>query len=199
MNTAAVSDSRIDRFLALLRAALRGMPDPEIEDILKEMRSHIMELAESSGGDVDAAIRSIGDPAEMAGKYLADRRMVRAECSGSPLVILQGLRHASESRLGRFAVTVLYIFGYVNVLMLLRAGVAKLLAPAHTGLWYTPGDRWPIDLIIDGNPPAGGRELWGWWLVPITLTVAFALRYVTDHIAQWWIARFRRAHASKEG
>src|SRR5215813_13780993 len=102
------SDSRIDSFLARLRAALRGMSEGEIDDILKEIRGHILELTESRDGDAEAALRSLGDPVEMAGKYLADRRMVRAECSGSPLVILQGLRHASRSSLGRFAATVLY-------------------------------------------------------------------------------------------
>jgi uncharacterized membrane protein len=44
MTTQADSESRIDGFLARLRAALRGMPERETEDILREIRSHIAEL-----------------------------------------------------------------------------------------------------------------------------------------------------------
>jgi uncharacterized membrane protein len=87
MTTHADSESRIDGFLARLRAALRGMPEREIDDILREIRSHLAELSEAEGGDVDAAIRSLGDPVDLAKTYRAENLIVLAECSGSPLVI----------------------------------------------------------------------------------------------------------------
>src|SRR5580765_2717458 len=123
MATHADSGSRIDGFLARLRAALRGMPEREIDDILREIRSHIAEVSEAEGSDVDAAIRSLGDPVDLATTYRADRLLVQAECSGSPLVILQALRHTSRTRAGRFTATLLYVFGYATVIALWREAV----------------------------------------------------------------------------
>src|SRR5579864_4917628 len=131
------SESRIDSYLARVRAALCGLPEGEIEDILRELRSHANELAEGQG--MEAALRSLGDPVDLAKTYRAENEIARAECSGSPLRILLGLRNSSRSRVGRVTLGALYFFGYANVLTLWVAAVDKLLFPSRTGLWYTSG------------------------------------------------------------
>jgi hypothetical protein len=188
------TDSKIESYLARVRTALRGLPQRELDDILRELRSHIVELSEQEGSGVEAALASLGDPVDLAKTYRAENRMVRAECSGSPLVILQGLRHATRSGWGRITATALFLFGYMNMAMLWASAIEKIFAPARGGLWYTPGDLWSLTLVIEGNPPAGARELLGWWLVPIALLLGWALRYLTDRIARLWIRRYRRLH-----
>jgi HAAS domain-containing protein len=198
MPTATGANPRIESYLARVRTALHGLPESETEDILRELRSHVVELAGNEGSGVEAALRSLGDPVDLAKTYRAENQMVRAECSRSPLVIVQGVRHASRTRWGGVAATSLYAFGYINVLTLWAAGIEKLFAPSHGGLWYTPGNIWSLTLVTGGDPPAGARELLGWWLVPIALIVGWLVRYVTDRIAQWWIGRYRRSKASRE-
>jgi len=198
MTTTVGLDPKVESYLAGVRAALRGMPKHEIEDILRELRSHVVDLTGKEGSGVEAALQSLGDPVELAKTYRAENQMVRAECSGSPLIILQGLRHASRSRLGRVAATALYAFGYINVLTLWAAAIDKLFAPSRVGLWYTPGDIWSFTLVRNGNQPAGGRELLGWWLVPATLVLGWGLRYATDRLAQWWIRRYRHRKELQE-
>lgn len=196
MTTAPGTESKIESYLARVRAALRGMPEREADDILRELRSHILELAGEDGADVEAGLQSLGDPVDLAKTYRTENLIAQAECSGSPLVILQGLRHASQSRSGRFLVTVLYFFGYANVLALWAAAIEKIFSPSRTGLWYTPGKIWSLTLVTDNNGPAGGRELLGWWLVPAFLVVGWILRLLIDRIAQWWIRRYRRSRIS---
>jgi hypothetical protein len=128
----------LDPYLQKVRAGLRDLPAADADEIIRELRSHIVELT-SHGEDVETALRSLGDPVDLAKTYRAENLLVQAECSGSPLVILQGLRHASQSRWGRFFVTALYFFGYANVLALWAAGIEKVIGPGRTGLWYTPG------------------------------------------------------------
>jgi hypothetical protein len=193
MTISAATDARVDSFMARLRAALRGMPEGEIDDILRELRSHVGDLAESQGSDIDAALRSLGDPVDLAKKYRADNQIARAECSGSPLVILQGLRHAGRTRVGRFTATVLYLFGYANVVSLWRAAIEKVAVPSWAGLWYTPDEPWSLSLAI-GHPGApGARELLGWWLIPAAVIAGWIVKYLTDRAATWWIRRYRRS------
>lgn len=196
--TVRQAEAKIDSYLSRTRIALRGLPEGEIDDILRELRSHATELAGRAGCDVDTALESLGDPVALARTYLAENRMIQAECAGSPLVILQGLRHASHSRLGRIAVTALYAFGYINVLTLWAAAIKKLFTPSQAGLWYVPGKIWSLTLLSGGNPPPDAKELLGWWLVPLCLITGWMLRRIVDRIAQWWIGRYRRLHAGPE-
>ena len=174
------TEPKLESYLARVRVALRGLPEPEIDDILRELRSHVE------------------DPLDLAQTYRSDNQMVRAQCSGSPLIILQGLRSASRGTLGRVSLTALYVLGYFGMGTLWAAALEKLVAPSRGGLWYTPGDFSSITLVVGGNPPAGARELLGWWLVPIALLGGWGVKYASDRIAQWWIGRYRRSKESKD-
>ena len=193
MSASTGAEPKIESYLARVRVALRGLPDREIDDILRELRSHVDELTGKEGSGVEAALQSLGDPLDLAQTYRAENQMVRAQCSGSPLIILQGLRHASRDTLGRVTATALYVLGYFGMGTLWAGALQKLLAPSRGGLWYTPGDFWSITLVVGGNPPAGARELLGWWVVPIALLAGFGVKYASDRIARWWIGRYRRA------
>lgn len=192
MATTPSQDSRIENYLARVRVALRGLPEGEIDDIQRELRSHVIDLAGNGAAGVDSALASLGDPVKLAKTYRAENQMARAECSQSPLVILQALRHTTRSGLGRITVTALYFFGYSNMGVLWAAVIEKVLAPSRGGLWYVPGEWSSITLIISGTPPPGSHELLGWWLVPIAAIAGWIAKVVTDRIAQWWIGRFRR-------
>jgi hypothetical protein len=193
MTTGTSADSQIESYLGRVRTALRGLPEKEIEDILRELRSHVGELTEEERGDATAALQSLGDPLDLAKTYRSENQLTRAECSNSPLVILQGLRHAGSSRWERMLATALFLFGYANVVTLWAAALDKLFSPSHAGLWYTPGNLWSLVLVTSGNPPVGSRELLGWWLVPAAVVVGWVVRYLVDRIAQWWIRRYRLA------
>src|SRR5580658_4409722 len=113
--------SLIDNYLVKVRAALGGLPQAEIEDILRELRSHTEELAADKG--MGPALGSLGDPVDLAKTYRAGNSRARAACSKSPLVILEGLRQSSRGRMHRVALTTLYVFGYAYVLSLWAAAL----------------------------------------------------------------------------
>lgn len=188
------SDARLESYLAQVRVALRGLPEGEIEDILRELRSHIAESAGDETQAIESTLKSLGDPLELARTYRTANQLVQAECSGSPLVILQGVRYTTRSGLGRITATALYIFGYIIMGTLWAAALDKLFAPSQTGLYYTPRHLWSLTLVTDGSHPAGARELLGWWLVPVCVALGWIVRSITDRIAQWWIKRYRRLH-----
>jgi hypothetical protein len=191
-------EPKIDGYLAQVRVALRGLPEREIDDILRELRSHVDELVGKDGSGVEAALQSLGDPLNLAQTYRSENQMVRAQCSGSPLILLHGLRHATSGTLGRVSATALYVLGYFGMGTLWAGALEKLLAPSRGGLWYTPGDFWSLTLVVGGNPPEGARELLGWWLVPIAVLAGWGVKYVSDRIARWWIGRYRRSKPSQE-
>jgi hypothetical protein len=184
-------ESRVDSYLGRVRTALHGLPERQIDDIMRELRAHAIELADGKG--IEAAFASLGDPVDLAKAYQAESQIIRAECSSSSLRILLGLRHAGRTRAGRFLATVLYVLGYVNVVTLWLAAADKILFPSRTGLWYVPGDWKSLALRTNDSPPPGAHDLLGWWLIPAAIFAGWILRYLIDGIAQWWLRRYRQS------
>lgn len=198
MTPAAETNAKVASYLEQVRAALRGLSQPQIEEILRELRSHVTELGGAEGQGIEAALRSLGDPIDLGNTYQSQFRIKRAECSGSPLVILQALRATTRGGLGRVAATALYAFGYVSAIDLWAAAVGKFFAPSRVGLWFNPGNFWPFTLVTTGDAPSGAREVLGWWFVPFAFLAGFGFRYLTDRTARWWIARYRRSRKWQE-
>lgn len=198
MTTAADTNAKVSSYLEQVRAALRGLPQPHIEEILRELRSHVTELGGAEGQGTEAALRSLGDPIDLGKTYQSEFRIKRAGCGSSPLVILQALRATARSSLGRVAATALYAFGYVSAIDLWAAAVGKFFTPSRVGLWFNHGDLWSFTLVTSGDAPSGAREVLGWWFVPFAFLAGFACRYLTDRFARWWIARYRRSRKLQE-
>jgi uncharacterized membrane protein len=209
MMTTSDSQQRIDTYLGRLRARLRGIKDEEIREIVEELRSHIMDKAasgEASGGitaaGVDAALAALGSPEELASQYLTDNLLARAEVSRSPLQILRSLfRWASLSVAGFFVLLgsiVGYFFGVVFILVALL----KPLHPHTAGLWIFPNGSGDVEMSFRlgfGSVPVGGRDVLGWWIIPIGMAAGCGLVMLTTHIAVWFVRQYRRSLALPQG
>jgi uncharacterized membrane protein len=209
MTITGESQERIDAYLRRLRARLRGFKDDEVREIVEELRSHVMDKAaadesaayagekgEVTAAGVDAALAALGSPEELASQYTTDNLLARAEVSRSPLRILKGLfRWASLSVAGFFVLlgsVVGYFFGGVFILV----AVAKLFHPHTAGLWIFPngsGDSQISFRLGFGEVPAGGRDVLGWWVVPIGWTSGCGLVMLTTYVAVWFVRQYRRS------
>ncbi|MGH7499209.1 MAG: HAAS signaling domain-containing protein [Gemmatimonadales bacterium] len=184
------TDPAVDRYLERVRAFLRGMPGPEIDDIVLELRSHIAERSGQEGG-IEGALRSLGDPLELARQYRTEQVTARAECSRSPIVILHSLLLLRRRSVAGWVALALAAFGYAWAIVLGGAAIEKLLSPRDVGLWHQPGRASLPRLMVDGPGPPGTREMLGWWFVPLGIAACIALLYVTRQFALWWIRRNR--------
>jgi len=188
--TRAGTDFDVERYLDQVRAALRGMPDAEIDEIVLELRGHITERLDA-GDDAAAALRSLGDPVAIAREYRTDRVTTHAECTASPIAVLHSLLLLRRGSFMGWLVLVLAAFGYAWALALGGASIEKILSPHDVGLWYTPGTLSMSCLMIEGPGPAGTRELLGWWFVPLGLATGAVLFFLTRQLGLWRIRRFR--------
>jgi hypothetical protein len=185
------TDPAIDRYLDRVRASLKGVPPAQVEEILLELRGHVTERSEADG-DSAAALRSLGDPEDLARQYRADAVAARAECTWSPIAILHSLTLLRRGSAAGWAVLALTALGYAWAFALAGAAIEKLLSPRDVGLWSAPGGgSWPR-LMVDGPGPPGARELLGWWIVPLALAGGALLLYTSRRFGLWWIRRARR-------
>jgi hypothetical protein len=187
--TRAGSESDVERYLDRVRAALHGMREADIGEIVLELRGHIAERL-GAGDDAAVVLRSLGNPAALAREYRTDRVTQHAECTASPIAILHSLLLLRRGSLTGWLVLALAAFGYAWALALGAASIEKILSPHDVGLWYGPPLSMPR-LMIDGPGPAGTRELLGWWFVPLGLAAGAVLFFLTRQLGLWRIRRFR--------
>jgi hypothetical protein len=192
---------RIQVYLSTLRGRLRGASDAEVNEIVEELRSHIMDKVAASGeataAGVDAALAALGSAEELADEYITDNLLARAEASRSPVRILGSLFHWASFSVAGFFVLVSSMMGYFfGTIFLLLA----LLKPFHSqtaGLWVlkdSAGDP-EISLRLGfGGVSAAGRDVLGWWIVPIGLLAGCAIVMLTTRFALWCGRLYRRSH-----
>jgi hypothetical protein len=192
---------KLEGYLDELRAQLRGLPEPETSEIIKELRSHVLDSAGVGGsrpaGAVAAALDRLGSPEELAELYRMESMLTRAGRSRSPWLIFGGiLRWATVSVAGILPFLGV-LAGLVVAASFAIAALFKPFAPGRVGLWRGGGDELSLHLGLLGGPPPQGQELLGWWIVPLGLLAGAGVVLFTAWFGRWCARRYRRMSPGK--
>ncbi len=203
MTITVESQKTIEAYLTALRKQLRGPVNEDIEDIVEEIRAHILDKTSGSGptDTVAATLASLGSPEELASRYRTDDLLQRAQVTRSPFVSLRSLFRWATLSFAGLVVFLVSVIGYSLGGGLVIVAVLKLLWPRATGFW--------MEFYPDGSPksasggfgsgyisqPPPGHEILGWWLVPIGLVLGAALLFLTFRFGTWSIRKFWRPRA----
>ena len=185
-------DEKAEEYLRAVRKRLRGFPPEAAGEIVDELRSHIIDKTAQTN-DVAATLAALGDPEELAARYIAEDTLARAEVSRTPFGVLDALfRWATLSASG-FFVLVAAMGGYFFGAALIVCAILKPFHPASAGLWEiaSGGDIQYSLRMGFGAPPPGAIDLLGWWIVPIGLVGGAALVTLTTRFALWCARRAR--------
>ena len=200
------AQQRIETYLTRLRVRLRSISESDVREIVEELRSHILDKASVSGevtaGAVDAALAALGSPEELAGEYMTDNLLARAEVSRSPVRILGSLFRWASLSVAGFFVFLSSVVGYFLGVALILCALLKPLHPRTAGLWTYPDGAGGFTTSLRlgfGSAPAGGRDVLGWWIVPIGLVVGCALVMLTTRFALWCVRQYRRSRVLPRG
>jgi hypothetical protein len=206
MTMADDAERRMEAYLAQLRRRLRGLDDEDAREIVAELRSHIQDKAAAGGqvtsAGVDRALAALGSPEELASAYLTDDLLARAEVSRSPLRILESLFSWAGLSLAGFLVLMVSVVGYFLGVVFILVAALKSFHPRTAGLWILPNgaDDFEISVRLGfGGAPGSGRELLGWWIIPIGLGAGCALVLLTTRFAIWCARQYRKSRALPRG
>ena len=206
----------VELYLSRLRKGLRGLPAPDRDDIVEEIRGHVLERIESGGTvtpqAVDMVLRAVGDPDQLARQYGTDTMLRHAVASRSPWLLLRTTAGWARRGAAGLVALLLALAGYGSALVCYACAVAKPLFPSHLGMWVTPertvtigyfSGRLPSELMgLSVGPTAGlgvlgtfgptqgpVRELLGPWLTPAGVVAGFLLALATTWCVRRLIAR----------
>jgi hypothetical protein len=200
------AQQKIDVYLNRLRSHLRGLSDQATREILVELRSHIREKlaagGEATAASVDAVLAALGNPEALASEYVTDQWLVRAAVSRSPIFILESLFRWASLSVAGFFVLLGSITGYFLGAVFILVAALKPFHPETAGLWVSrdaTGDRVFSIHLGFGYTAVAGREVLGWWIVPIGLLAGCGLVILTTRLALWCVQQYRRSRALPRG
>lgn len=197
------NEQRIEGYLNRLRSNLRGFKSEDANEIVDELRSHILEKVAESEKELpgvaetalDVALAGLGSPEQLAAQYVADNVLARTEATRSPLRLLQSLfRWASLSTAGLFLFLTTLI-GYLSGIVFILVAIAKVFHPHSAGLWSIPNgidDHEYSFRLGFGTPPSTGKDVLGWWIVPLGWMAGGGLVMLTTHVAVWFVRQYRK-------
>ncbi|HET7185051.1 MAG TPA: hypothetical protein VFI82_10220 [Terriglobales bacterium] len=172
---------RIDRYLARFDNGLAGMPTADRDDILLEIRTHILDSF--SGTDDEAVLQrvlsSLGEPEQLAKHYRTEFLLAHAGRSFSPWTLLRTSWQWAKTGAKGLGVFFLAMLGYSAGLALTATVILKPFYGSRVGLWlgnrslhFGMGNFQALSLP---GPGGAQRELLGDWYIPVTTALAFAV------------------------
>ena len=190
---------KIDAYLTRLQRGLRNLREQDAQEIVAELRSHIMDKAALDGtatsAAVDAALVGLGAPEDLAAEYLTEDLVSRARVTRSPWLVLRSLFRWASLSLGGLLLLIPSLASYFVSVVLAWAAFFKPIHPQSTGLWVIPkSSDYELSLHMGfGAPPATGHEVLGWWIIPIGLGLGVGLFLLTLQTDLWFLGRFRHS------
>jgi uncharacterized membrane protein len=217
--------ARIDAYVADFRAAMGEIPVAEREEMLQEIRSHIVERVQAEGEVTEYRLNqilgSVGDPRQLASQYKTEAMLRSATRSISPLVLLRAtFRWATTGIVGVVALLIA-VFGYGAAATCALCLLLKPLFPSRVGLWLSPQHtvtlgywngqitgteiygfafRPPFNVVLGTLTSTNGpvREILGPWIYAVSLLGALLLLIGTTYFIRWFIRQVgpRRSRSS---
>jgi Protein of unknown function (DUF1700) len=195
MTLTAESQKTVDAYLKALRKQLHDLMDEDVEDIVEEIRAHILDKTsgDEAGDSVSSTFAALGTPEELASRYRTEELLKRAKMARSPRHILRSVLRWAVITAAGISVFFISVVGYCLGGGLFILGALKLISPHRTGVYGVFTEHNASLSFQSGGPT--GHDLLGWWLVPIGLIVGGGLLFLAFRFDIWSIRKFWRPRA----
>jgi hypothetical protein len=191
---APLADNRVENYLSRLTIALASVTPAEKDEIIREIRAHILDSvtgATDRTGAVDRVLRLLGPPEELAERYTTESLLTRAGRSFAPWLLLRTSWHWAKLGISGTLTFLFAFLGYTTALALTVAVFLKPFMPSRVGMWLGPHT---FDVGLQDHPEKM-RELLGHWFVPVIAAAAFVIAVGTTQALRWLIRRHSSTQA----
>lgn len=179
---------RIEQYLYAFRSALRTIPEPQQDEIVREITAHIRDAEAEPGATVSAVLARLGPPKALARQYSEGALLQTARRSLSPWLLLRAaLRLASKGVLG-ILVFCSAVAGYLTGAGMILSALAKPFFPAAIGMWRPTPYSLAAGMVATTVQPT--HEVLGWWYIPLAIGIGVVLILLTTLIVRGclWIS-----------
>lgn len=201
----------LDDYLQRLTQALQPLPEPDRQEIFREIQSHIYERLEQNekilleSEDVLEVLYRLGEPSSYISLYLTDAYLQKGFERRSPGLLLKGiLRWMGSSALSYLYSFPFFVLYFVS-LLLFTFGTAKALFPNNFGIYAHQPEEilketggagrsgFAFGFSFSTGKPLDADELkheiLGYWLAPIGIIGGMVLGLGATALLRWMTRR----------
>jgi hypothetical protein len=189
MTSEPLRDAQIENYLSRLETAMGGISAGDKEEILREIRAHVVDSVAGSSdrpAAVDRVLGLLGTPEELATSYRTECQLARASRSFSPWLLLRTCWGWAKLGVKGTLAFLVALFGYSMALGLTITIFLKPFMPSKIGTWIGPEG---FQAVGYRDHPERMHELLGNYFVPVMAVVAFAVAIGTTHALRWMIRK----------
>lgn len=154
-----------ERFLAEVRRGLGTLDTPARDDVIAELRSHLLGRVTQGRDPLDG----FEDAAELAAGFVAEHALHSALAAGTPWGYARAILGSARDSLLLLCALVPLVLTQIVAFFVVLTAALKLFAPAEFGLWVGPRS------FYVGRASADAIEVLGLWGFPILLAVGVVL------------------------
>ncbi len=177
-------DSRLSDYARKLRWALSVLPEGDRDDIVAEMRSHVLDRLDTAVS-IEEALRALGDPDAYAKEFNDSYAVSAALSSRRTRDLIGALLQGGAGSLTVTGVGLVIVTAWAAAALVAFLAVLKIRDPTHIGLWS--GQHFFFLGVIDD--PSTGRELLGLWITPLALVCVVTAWIITRSLSIWALRR----------
>jgi hypothetical protein len=184
-----VNNPMIDSYFAALETQLSDLPQPDREDVVRELRAHVLDrlepVAAVSDDDCRAVLKALGKPDEIARQYRLELILNRAARSRSPWVLFRTTMRWAVTGVQGFSVFMVAFIGYATAASFYITAVLKPFFPHNIGMYAGPDG---FNIAYQDHP--AGHDIAGPYFIPIAIVAGFLITFVTTISLKVLIRRF---------
>jgi hypothetical protein len=160
-----------ETYVRQLERELHRLPAPEAARIVEEIRSHLLDRAAVGPETLHAAISQLGVPRDLGRTFVEDYVLTGALAKGPSWGILIAMLPRALRSLTALIICTAGVLLYGFAIAFLLIAVLKPIMPGNVGMWADAGGRL-VDFGAMSDWPRSGREVLGWWIIPISVAGA---------------------------
>lgn len=162
-----------EQFLKRVRQGLSTIDDKEREEIVNELRSHLLDRQAQGKADL---LEGFEAPEILASAFVSEYALRGALAQGTSWAMARALLIAARDS----ALVLLIVFPLILLQIcgagLIVLGLLKPLLPEKIGIWIGGGS---FSLGFT-DPAPGVHEVLGWWAIPVLLAVGLMVLWSSN-------------------
>lgn len=164
-----------ERYLQAVRRGLSELDPDDQDEIVEELRSHLLDRRAEGREDI---LEGFESPDDLAANFVSDHALRGALVTGTSWALGRAIWAATRDNLIPIVLLLPLTIGHIVAFGCVITAVLKPFRPHDMGLWVGDGNFH----VGSGSEKPGVHEVLGWWGIPILMGTGIFLFWISNRI-----------------
>jgi len=165
-----------EKFLKQLRQGLGSLPPQEREEIVAELRTHLLDRQAQGKTDLLWGFETAED---LASTFVSENALRGALAQGTSWALGRALLISARDSIVTFLLFLPLVLLHVCAFVLVLAAALKPFMPKQIGLWVGEGNLY---VGFNSGDNRAVHEILGWWGVPVLAIAGIFLFWISNQV-----------------